>query len=205
MPEPSPPAQDHPSTSPNDIIQYYGQSAHLQCSMMLARQASRSDGLFGRLSLLGLARARLLQPCQIRHRSTAPQFLLDDYLPRYQLLTPIQEAKKRTEAYAHLRNCNLCPRLCGVNRFEKRGTCLIGADVVVNTIAPHFGEEPCVQGKHKRYLWRTGFCGQHTSEKKSGRACPGPGRSAILAFDHRQDMGRAFVIEMHQVQFRAWD
>ncbi|CAK3931965.1 hypothetical protein BTJ68_02172 [Lecanosticta acicola] len=76
----------------------------------------------------------------------SPPFLLDDYLPRYQLLTAQQEAKKRSAAYAHLRACNLCPRLCNVNRFEKRGTCLIGSDVVVNTIAPHFGEEPCVQG-----------------------------------------------------------
>ncbi|KAF2764923.1 pyruvate formate lyase activating enzyme [Teratosphaeria nubilosa] len=76
----------------------------------------------------------------------APPFLLDDYIPRYQLLTPLQEGKKRSEAYAHLSNCNLCPRLCSVNRFKKRGTCLIGADVVVNTIAPHFGEEPCLQG-----------------------------------------------------------
>jgi putative pyruvate formate lyase activating enzyme len=33
-----------------------------------------------------------------------------------------------------------------VNRFEKTGACLIGADVVVNTVAPHFGEEPCLQG-----------------------------------------------------------
>ena len=84
---------------------------------------------------------------QTRRKSyLAPPFLLDDYIPRYQLLTPLQESKKRSEAYAHLRNCNLCPRLCGVNRFERRGTCLIGADVVVNTIAPHFGEEPCIQG-----------------------------------------------------------
>lgn len=73
-------------------------------------------------------------PNQARGLSIAPQFLLDEYLPRYQLLSPLQESKKRTEAYAHLRNCNLCPRLCGVNRFERRGTCLIGADVVVNTI-----------------------------------------------------------------------
>ncbi|KAF2164902.1 hypothetical protein M409DRAFT_24805 [Zasmidium cellare ATCC 36951] len=84
---------------------------------------------------------------QSRPRSfLAPPFLLDDHIPRYQLLTPLQEAKKRSAAYAHLRECNLCPRLCGVNRFEKRGTCLIGADVVVNTVAPHFGEEPCIQG-----------------------------------------------------------
>lgn len=33
-----------------------------------------------------------------------------------------------------------------MNRFERTGTCLIGADVKVNVIAPHFGEEPCIQG-----------------------------------------------------------
>lgn len=41
-------------------------------------------------------------------------------------------------------NCNLCPRLCSMKRSEKRGTCLIGSDAVVNTIAPHFREEPCL-------------------------------------------------------------
>ena len=77
----------------------------------------------------------------------APPFLLDSYTPRYQLLTPLQEAQKRSAAYAHLRHCNLCPRLCGVNRYERAGACLIGAETVkVNTIAPHFGEEPPIQG-----------------------------------------------------------
>lgn len=98
----------------------------------------------------------------------APPFLLDDYIPRYQLLSSIDAAKKRSLAYAHLRECNLCPRKCGVNRYEKTGVCLIGAETVkVNTIAPHFGEgmvialtgvydfecvlifkcvEPCIQG-----------------------------------------------------------
>lgn len=76
----------------------------------------------------------------------APPFLLDDYLPRYQLLSSVEASKKRSAAYAHLRKCNLCPRLCNVNRYEKTGTCLVGADVIVNTIAPHFGEEPCIQG-----------------------------------------------------------
>jgi len=34
-----------------------------------------------------------------------------------------------------------------VNRYEKTGVCLIGAETVkINTIAPHFGEEPCIQG-----------------------------------------------------------
>ncbi|KAK5741947.1 hypothetical protein LTR17_003695 [Elasticomyces elasticus] len=91
--------------------------------------------------------ARHLPLIAVRRRSyLAPPFLLDSYTPRYQLLTATQASKKRSEAYAHLRACNLCPRLCNVNRYEKRGHCLIGSDVVVNTIAPHFGEEPCLQG-----------------------------------------------------------
>ncbi|KAF1348931.1 hypothetical protein BDV97DRAFT_296873 [Delphinella strobiligena] len=92
--------------------------------------------------------SKVFSTVNVQHRSLhlAPPFLLDDYLPRYQLLSSIDEAKKRSAAYKHLSNCNLCPRLCGVNRFETTGTCLVGADVVVNTIAPHFGEEPCIQG-----------------------------------------------------------
>ncbi|KAL2267432.1 hypothetical protein VTJ83DRAFT_4709 [Remersonia thermophila] len=78
----------------------------------------------------------------------APPFLLDDYTPRYMLLSSVDAAKKRSKAYAHLRNCNLCPRLCGVNRYETTGMCLIGDKVKVNVIAPHFGEEPCIQGHH---------------------------------------------------------
>ena len=77
----------------------------------------------------------------------APPFLLDSYTPRYQLISSIEASRKRSLAYAHLRNCNLCPRLCSVNRYEKTGYCLIGAETVkVNVIAPHFGEEPCIQG-----------------------------------------------------------
>ncbi|PSS16776.1 hypothetical protein M430DRAFT_248214 [Amorphotheca resinae ATCC 22711] len=84
---------------------------------------------------------------QARNLHLAPPFLVEDYIPRYQLLSSVDASKKRSAAYAHLRNCNLCPRLCGVNRYEKTGTCMIGAETVkVNVIAPHFGEEPCIQG-----------------------------------------------------------
>ncbi|KAM3065793.1 hypothetical protein ACMFMG_009983 [Clarireedia jacksonii] len=93
-----------------------------------------------------------LQPSpltQMRRLHLAPPFLLDDYIPRYHLLSSVDASKKRSTAYAHLENCNLCPRLCGVNRYEKTGVCLIGAETVkVNVIAPHFGEEPCIQGHH---------------------------------------------------------
>jgi putative pyruvate formate lyase activating enzyme len=96
------------------------------------------------------ANTRLLARVQTRvsRRSLhlAPPFLLDDYTPRYMTLSSVDAAKKRSQAYAHLRKCNLCPRLCGVNRYETTGMCLIGANVKVNVIAPHFGEEPCVQG-----------------------------------------------------------
>ncbi|KAF2973465.1 hypothetical protein GQX73_g17 [Xylaria multiplex] len=88
----------------------------------------------------------ILTQRQRRRLHLAPPFLLDDYTPRYQLLAEVDAAKKRSLAYAHLRNCNLCPRLCGVNRYETTGMCLIGADVKVNVIAPHFGEEPFIQG-----------------------------------------------------------
>ncbi|KAI8630577.1 pyruvate formate lyase activating enzyme [Xylariaceae sp. FL1651] len=83
---------------------------------------------------------------QTRGLHLAPPFLLDDYTPRYQLLSEVEASKKRSQAYAHLRNCNLCPRLCGVNRYETTGMCLTGENVKVNVIAPHFGEEPCIQG-----------------------------------------------------------
>ncbi|KAJ9635717.1 uncharacterized protein PV06_08857 [Exophiala oligosperma] len=77
----------------------------------------------------------------------APPFLLEDYIPRYHLISSVDAARKRSAAYAHLRRCNLCPRLCDVNRYETTGHCLIGAEKVkVGTIAPHFGEEPCLQG-----------------------------------------------------------
>ncbi|EEA28873.1 hypothetical protein TMatcc_002770 [Talaromyces marneffei ATCC 18224] len=82
-----------------------------------------------------------------RHLGIPPQYLLDDYTPRYQLLTSVQLSQKRSTAYRHLRQCNLCPRLCNVNRYDSTGVCLIGASTVkVNTIAPHRGEEPCIQG-----------------------------------------------------------
>ncbi|KAG6091024.1 hypothetical protein E4U30_007625 [Claviceps sp. LM220 group G6] len=89
---------------------------------------------------------RLAPAPSCRRLHLAPPFLLDDYVPRYQTLSSRDEAKKRSLAYAHLRKCNLCPRLCGVNRFETTGVCLIGDKVKVNVVAPHFGEEPCIQG-----------------------------------------------------------
>ncbi|KAF2227102.1 hypothetical protein BDZ85DRAFT_212480 [Elsinoe ampelina] len=111
-----------------------------------------------------------------RQLHLAPPFLLDTYTPRYQLLSSYQEAQKRSQAYAHLSKCNLCPRKCNVNRFETRGYCLIGSDATVNTIAPHFGEEPFFQGHNgsgsvffSGCSLRCTFCQNHDiSHQKSG-------------------------------------
>ncbi|KAI0405003.1 hypothetical protein F4802DRAFT_210289 [Xylaria palmicola] len=110
---------------------------------MLSRSSGAAAIVGGRTRLCPSLRAALAPR---RRLHLAPPFLLDDYVPRYQTLSEVDVAKKRSLAYAHLQNCNLCPRLCGVNRYETTGMCLIGHDVKVNVIAPHFGEEPCIQG-----------------------------------------------------------
>lgn len=43
-------------------------------------------------------------------------------------------------------NCILCPRECGVNRYEKTGACKVGAMVKVSRAALHMWEEPCISG-----------------------------------------------------------
>ncbi|QBZ58804.1 hypothetical protein PoMZ_03762 [Pyricularia oryzae] len=94
---------------------------------------------------------RTKQPGSLANRRAplhlAPPFLLDGpYTPRYLQLSSVDAALKRSRAYAHMRECNLCPRLCGVNRYETLGMCMIGEKVKVNVVAPHFGEEACIQG-----------------------------------------------------------
>lgn len=93
-----------------------------------------------RLIARPLARAPRRAHFARRTLHLAPPFLVDDYQPRYSLLSSVDASKKRSRAYAHLANCNLCPRECGVNRFEKTGMCLVGEKAKVNVIAPHFGE-----------------------------------------------------------------
>ncbi|USP78719.1 uncharacterized protein yc1106_05993 [Curvularia clavata] len=117
---------------------YQGAQTHLVNMALLAkiRPCSKS-----------VAWLQPMRPSMRRNLYLAPPYLLDDYIPRYQRLSSVDASKKRSLAYAHLRECNLCPRLCGVNRYEKTGVCLIGAETVkVGTIAPHFGEEPFIQG-----------------------------------------------------------
>lgn len=139
-------------SKPSILSPFLRLSLSLSLTLMQWRtQQTRMTSLF-RPSLLPRLRKLPIHPritITKRYLGIPPAFLLDEYIPRYQLLTSVDAAKKRSLAYAHLRNCNLCPRKCGVNRYEETGVCLIGAETAkVNVIAPHRGEEPCIQGHH---------------------------------------------------------
>lgn len=43
-----------------------------------------------------------------------------------------------------LKSCELCPRRCRTNRYENKGFCLAGSDIVVSKICFHKWEEPCI-------------------------------------------------------------
>jgi len=45
-----------------------------------------------------------------------------------------------------LKLCNLCPRKCGANRFERSGICGANATIEIASANIHFGEEPPISG-----------------------------------------------------------
>lgn len=46
-----------------------------------------------------------------------------------------------------LEKCLLCPRKCGVNRYQNRGFCGCGDEIRIARAALHMWEEPCISGK----------------------------------------------------------
>jgi len=48
-----------------------------------------------------------------------------------------------------LKDCTVCPRKCRVDRTAgKKGYCGMTSDVVISSVAPHFGEEPPLVGRY---------------------------------------------------------
>jgi putative pyruvate formate lyase activating enzyme len=88
--------------------------------------------------------------------------------------------ERRVEAaYARLASCDLCPRRCGVDRLRgERGTCRTGAEAVVASAGPHFGEEAPLVGQSGSgtifFAWcnlRCQYCQNHTiSQGGEGQA-----------------------------------
>lgn len=46
-----------------------------------------------------------------------------------------------------LKQCRLCPRKCGVNRYRETGFCGVGTELKIARAALHYMEEPCISGK----------------------------------------------------------
>lgn len=73
-----------------------------------------------------------------------------DFLPAYIQLYKTGDLEKRAAAGREmLRECNLCPRKCGVNRLQgEEGFCKSDARVMISSAGPHFGEEAPLVGSH---------------------------------------------------------
>lgn len=74
--------------------------------------------------------------------------------------------------------CGLCPRMCGVDRSEKRGFCGMGEEITAAKAMLHFWEEPCVSGERgsgavffSGCVLRCAFCQNYDiSSENAGRA-----------------------------------
>jgi len=69
--------------------------------------------------------------------------------PGYLALHRSGQLKERGESlWKRMAPCKLCPRTCGVDRITgEKGFCQAGADLVISSHHPHFGEEPPLVGR----------------------------------------------------------
>lgn len=44
--------------------------------------------------------------------------------------------------------CEICPRKCKVNRYEKKGYCRCDDKVIIALVSKHYFEEPCISGRN---------------------------------------------------------
>ena len=81
------------------------------------------------------------------------------YRPAYLELLVTGELDKRTEKlYQILESCELCPRRCHKNRLSgERGYCGAGAQLIVSSYHPHFGEEAPLVGGSRGLFITDGF------------------------------------------------
>lgn len=60
-----------------------------------------------------------------------------------------------------LKNCRLCPRKCGIDRYEKSGYCGTGAEILGAKACLHQWEEPCISYKNGAGTVFFSGCGLH--------------------------------------------
>lgn len=63
--------------------------------------------------------------------------------------------------YSQMQACAICPRECGVNRYESQGFCGAGAELKVNLAAVHHGEEPPLSGTNGSGTIFFSWCNLH--------------------------------------------
>jgi len=51
-----------------------------------------------------------------------------------------------TAIYPELTDCHICPRHCGIDRYQAQGFCRASAEVEINLAQLHHGEEPVLSG-----------------------------------------------------------
>ena len=68
--------------------------------------------------------------------------------PSYLELASCGELQRRAdELESMLAECTVCPHRCRVDRHSALGKCATGAEAVVASWTPHFGEEPVISGR----------------------------------------------------------
>ena len=79
--------------------------------------------------------------------------------PGYKKLLETGELENRVEqAKKHLKECNLCPHECNIDRKEKIGFCRANDQAIVSSYGPHFGEETPLVGKNGSGTIFFGYC-----------------------------------------------
>jgi len=118
---------------------------------------------------------------------------------------PTEETIRK--AYELAQPCVICPRRCRVNRLKgERGSCRIGAEPIVSSAGPHFGEEgPLVGSGGSGTIFLSGcnlgciFCQNHSiSHDLEGEpACPRDIARMMLALERRGCENINFVTPTH--------
>ena len=81
-------------------------------------------------------------------RAGSKEMLGLDLEPGYLALHRSGELKKRGEKlWEMMRSCELCPRMCGVNKLKgEKGFCQANSQLEISSYHPHFGEEKPLVG-----------------------------------------------------------
>ncbi len=67
----------------------------------------------------------------------------------YYLIVHLSIRRVMINLFNELKECNICPRKCGVNRLDgKLGYCRTDGDLIVSRAALHQWEEPCISGQN---------------------------------------------------------